>query len=65
MDQDDLKRLNGAEKEDYDFDGKDYRPSNEILKDFEELRLIQGFDEYSLTKKLVNQTSITIGLSSP
>jgi hypothetical protein len=45
MDQDDLKRLNGAEKEDYDFDGKDYRPSNEILKDFEELRLIQGFDE--------------------
>ena len=29
-----------GQKEDYDFDGKDYRPSNEILKDFEELRLI-------------------------
>ncbi len=45
MDQDELKRLNGAEKDDYDLDGKEYKPPNEILKDFEELRLIQGFDE--------------------
>jgi hypothetical protein len=45
MDQDDLKRLNGAEKDDYELDSKEYKPSNEMLKDFDELRLIQGFDE--------------------
>jgi hypothetical protein len=45
MDKDDFKRLNGAEKDDYDLDGKEYKPSNEILKDFKELRHIQGFDE--------------------
>jgi hypothetical protein len=45
MDQDDLKRLNGAEKDDYELDSKEYKPSNEMLKDFDELKLIQGFDE--------------------
>ena len=45
MDQDDLKRLNGAEKDDYELDGKEYKPSNEMLKDFDELKLIAGFDE--------------------
>jgi len=45
MDQDDLKRLNGAEKDDYELDSKEYKPPNEMLKDFDELRLIQGFDE--------------------
>ena len=45
MDKDDFKRLNGAEIEDYDLDGKEYKPSNEMLKDFDELRHIQGFDE--------------------
>ena len=45
MDKDDLKRLNGAEFDDYDLDGKEYKPSNEPLKDFEELRHIEGFSE--------------------
>ena len=45
MDQDDLKRLNGAEKDDYELDSKEYKPSNEMLKDFDELKLIAGFDE--------------------
>lgn len=45
MDKDDLKRLNGAEKDDYELDSKEYKPSNEMLKDFDELKLIQGFDE--------------------
>ncbi len=45
MDQDDLKRLNGAEKDDYELEGHEYNPPNEILKDFDELRLIEGFDE--------------------
>ena len=45
MDKDDLKRLNGAEFDDYDLDGKEYKPSNEPLKDFDELRHIEGFSE--------------------
>ena len=44
MDKDDLKRLNGAEKDDYELEDKEYKPSNEILKDFDELRHIKGFD---------------------
>lgn len=45
MDKDDLKRLNGAEIDDYELDDKEYKPSNEILKDYDELRHIKGFDE--------------------
>ena len=51
MDQDDLKRLNGAEKDDYELDSKEYKPSNEMLKDFDELKLIQGFDEQFFNKE--------------
>jgi len=45
MDKDDLKRLNGAEKDDYELEDREYKPSNETLKDYDELRHIIGFDE--------------------
>ncbi len=44
VDEDDLERLNGAESDYYE-DGEDgYKPPNEPLQSWEELRLIQGFD---------------------
>lgn len=44
IDQDDLKRLNGAEKDYYSAEGYDYKPRNYPLQYKEELLLIRGFD---------------------
>lgn len=51
IDQDDLKRLNGAEKEYYSSEGYDYEPRNYPIQFKEELKMIRGFDE-ALYKKL-------------
>lgn len=45
IDEDDLTRLNGAESDYYERIGVDYVPPNEPIQSWEELRLIQGFDE--------------------
>lgn len=43
IDNDDLKRLNGAEEKEYE--DKDYKPRNDKLETVNELLLIRGFDE--------------------
>lgn len=46
IDSDDLKRLNGAEKDDYEREyGVEIIPSNGIIVSWEEFRLIKGFRE--------------------
>ncbi len=44
VDEDDLERLNGAESDYYENGENGYRPPNEALQSWEELRLIKGFD---------------------
>lgn len=51
IDQDDLKRLNGAEKEYYSSEGFDYEPRNYPIQYKEEFKLIRGFDD-ALYKKI-------------
>lgn len=45
MDGDDLTRLNGAEVDQYDLYDPPYRAANRTIKSWEELRLIEGFNE--------------------
>jgi general secretion pathway protein K len=44
-DPDDLRRVNGAEKEDYVAAGKDYGPRNANFETIEELRLVLGMND--------------------
>ena len=45
MDEDDLARLNGAEIDQYDLYEPPYRAANRKIRSWEELRLIEGFNE--------------------
>ncbi len=65
-DPDDLRRVNGAEKEDYVAAGKDYVPRNANFETIEELRLVLGMNDdlFRRAAPLVTVYSGRSGVSS-
>ena len=66
-DPDNLRRLNGAEKEDYIAAGKDYGPRNANFETVEELRLVLGLNDdiFRRAAPLITAYSGRPGVSSP